>query len=254
MATLKLVPILITVFTNETNAKTLRDYIKNCIDKGSAADLFKDPKITTAFYALGTTAYTALRDAITAHDENNSTDNENIVKDKMALAVLWLRGYATQVQAISNLPLNCTTREEAATNIGLSNLTAQKLTSSSKGDPETAVITATYLGGGIIEIIITDGVTFEAGSINVVAVGVPPITDPATPNPVISLLNGQITVTSKVGVQMTTKSLLGKGKKIKISGMNTCPSYLVGLYSQNGNKQISELSNIVLETLITPPL
>ena len=34
MATLKLVGVLITVFTNETNAKTLRDYIKGCIDKG----------------------------------------------------------------------------------------------------------------------------------------------------------------------------------------------------------------------------
>ena len=254
MATLKLVMVLITVFTEETDAKTLRDYIKNCYDKGTVATLFKDPNITAAFYALGLIAYEALRDAITAHDLNQSEDNENIMKDKMALAVLWLRSYASQVQVISNLPANCTTREEAATNIGLSYLTAQKLSSSTKGQPETAVITAKYLGDGIIEVIIVNGISFNPSSINIIAVGVPPVTDPATPNPVITLNDGQVIVTCKVAVPMISKSLSGKGKTQTLSGMNTCPSYLVALYSQNGAKLISFLSNIVLVTLITPPL
>ena len=255
MATLKLVQVLITVFTNETNAKTLRDYIKGCIDKGSVADLFKDPKILTAFYASGTLAYEALRDAIIAHTNSPSVDNENIMKDKMALAVLWLRSYASQVQVISNASTNCTTREEAATNIGLSYLTAQKLDSTSKGKPETAAIMAKYLGDGVIEITITNGSTFEAEGLNIIAVGVPPVTEPATPNPVITLSNGQISVSCKVAVQMYAKTLVGKGgrgRNAKLSGMNIYPSYLVGLYSHNGNNNISDMSNIVLVTLITP--
>jgi len=253
MALLKLVTVIITIFTRETNHFKLRDYIKNCIATGSIADLFKDPKILAAFYAAGTFAYNALKGAIDVWELDQTEDNLKIVKDKMALAVIWLRGYASQVQVIANDPANCTTREEAATNIALSFLKAQKLTKTKKGNPDSPAFSAS-ITNGVINIKITNGPAYKPTTINFIAVPVPPVTVPATPLPVVTLdrANGQVSVASKVGIKTVTKSVSGKGQSAKIANMNYSPSYNLYSYAMNGNKQISDLSAPILVTIIDP--
>src|ERR1017187_217238 len=140
MALLKLVAVVISIFTQEKNGPKLRDYLWNCLTDGMASILFSDPHILAAFYAAGNTAYEALALAITNFETNNSSGNRRIMNAKMALAIIWLRSYATQVQIISNLPANVVTRQDAADNITTSFLTPQKLVKTSKGDPEVPVI------------------------------------------------------------------------------------------------------------------
>jgi len=252
MAALKLVAVLIGIFTREKDGPKVRDYLWNCLTDGMASTLFCDPHILAAFYAAGNTIYDALALAVTNYETNDSSGNHRIMKAKMALAIIWLRSYAAQVQVIANDPAHCTTRQDAADNISTSFLTPQKLVSTSKGVPATPVITAKFAGEGVIEVTITNGPTFKPSSINVVVAGVPVVTDPLAPLPVIALADGQITVTSKVSVPVTTKSVSGKGRSAKMTSMNKCTSYLVAVYAQNGNKLISLLSNVVLVTIVIP--
>jgi hypothetical protein len=212
MATLKLVLVLITKFTSERDQDKLKDYIWNCLLLGMAAPLYESPAILAAFYASGNDAYDALALANSNYDANVTPENLKIVKAKMALVVLWLRSYASQVQVIANLPANCTTREEAAINIGLSYLTAQKLTASKKGTPQIPSLTGKNIGIGTIEVAVTNTVDFNPSSINFIAVEVPetPVTIPPSPfipPAVVVLTAGQLTVSSTVAVQTATISL-----------------------------------------------
>jgi len=254
MATLKLVKVKITEFTDETNAEVLNQYLWDCLTDGMGSTLYGSPAILAAFYTAGNDAYDALALAITNYEDNQNPTNNGIVKDKMALVVLWLRGYASQVQVIANLPINCTTREEAATNIRLSHLTPQELASTAKGNPATPEFTAS-IANGVISIKITNIHTYKPTNIIFVVTAVPPVTTPATPNPVVVLdkANAQVSIVSKVAVQAVVKSISGKGTSAKIANMNTSPSYNIQAYAQNGNKQISDLSAPVLVTIITLP-
>ena len=254
MSIAKIVKVIITIFTTETNAEVLRDYLWDCLTMGMAAVLFENPHILTAFYTAGNDAYDALALAISNWETSPTTNNKNIVKDKMKLVVIWLRGYASQVQTIANDTTNTTTREEARTNIGLSFLTAQELTPAKKGNPATPEFTAS-ITNGVISINITNGPAYKPTNIIVVVTAVPPVTSPATPNPVVTLdkSNAQVSVTSKVAVQAVVKSISGKGTSLKIANMNTSPSYNIQAYAQNGNKQISNLSAPVLVTIVTLP-
>ena len=253
MATLKLVTVLIGVFTKEKHGPTLRDYIQECIAIGSVSTLFLNPAITTAFYAAGTVAYGALALAITNYSNNITTENLKIVKAKMALVVVWLRSYAAQVQVIANLPINCTTRLEASNNILASYLTPAKLISTRKGNPDAPLFNAKFVDG-IIVVNITNGKTYHPASITIIAVAVPPVTVPATPNPTVTLVQSTATVSivSKVGVHTISKSFSGKGTSGKIAGATLSASYNLVAYAQNGNKQCSLLSAPVLVTIITP--
>ena len=102
--------------------------------------------------------------------------------------IKWLIIYTSKVEPIANADANRTTRKEAFLNIILSGLMPQKLGRSDKGNPETPVITASYVGDGIIEIEITNGKEFDPSSITIIAIEVPPVTDPATKKPILKIL------------------------------------------------------------------
>lgn len=254
MAVLKLVAVLISIFTKQTDGPKLRDYLSNCLTDGMASILFANPAILAAFYTAGNTAYDALALAISNYETNDSTGNGRIMRAKMALAVIWLRSYAAQVQVIANLPANCTTRQDAADNITTSFLTPQKLTSTEKGNPATPLFNAKFVDG-VLVINITNGEAYKPTSINFIAIAVPPVTDPATPNPVVSLVQATatISVVSSVAVHMVSRSFSGKAKSAKIAGATLAPSYLLVGYAQNGNKQCSLLSAPILVTIVTLP-
>ena len=78
----------------------------------------------------------------------------------------------------------------------------------------------------------------------------PPVTDPATKKPILKITDGQVSVTSKVAVRVVVKTISGKRKSLKLSRMNTHPSFNVCVFCQNGNDQISELSNVALVELL----
>ncbi len=250
MSILKLVLILRTIFTRENDPVILLAYLKNCLTKGSTSTLYCNPHIATAEYTAGQVAYDALNLALSNHNATPTEDTLNIVKDKMALAVLWLHGYADKVVVIANDDANRTTRDEAKTNIGLSGLDAQKLSSSAKGIPDVAAFTA-KIADGIITTEITNE-DFIVGNVVMIAVEAPPVTDPVTPPAVVKLVDGQVNISSKVALRTVSKTYSGKGKIMKLNGMNTKLAYFVYLYSMNGNKQISLLSDPVLVTNVLP--
>lgn len=208
--------------------------------------LYAVPNIHGTVYVDGLDATDALALAIKNYNKNKNTDNLNIVKDKMALLVLWLTIFSKLVVKIANDEANCTTREEASTNIGLSGFEPHKLSQAKKGNPDDPIITAYYAGDGIIEIKVVNGKSFDASSITVIAVEVPPVKDPVTPLPKISIEDNQVTVTSKVAVKVVTKTISGKERIMKLNKMNTHAAFNVCIFCQNGNQQISKLSNVVL--------
>jgi hypothetical protein len=247
------VGVITTEYSKITDPAELKQYILDRVSQGSGSTMFGGTNIPAAEYADGTTAAGAIGTAITNRSANPSIPNKRAVIDKMALGVEYLDGLATLAIPIANLPANATTREEAATNITVIGFTPEKLTASSHGIPATATFTAIYVGNGIIELEITNGADFEPAAINVVAVALPPVTIPATPPPVVTLSNGQIQVTSKVSVPIITKTVTGKGRGLKLSSMDSNPSWLIYIYSMNGNKLISLISVGVTVNLYTPP-
>jgi hypothetical protein len=249
MAAFALVRVLISIFTQETNAGKLRDYLWNCLTDGMASVLFASPAVLAAFYTAGNDAYDALALAITNYELNDSNRNLRIVKAKMALAVLWLRDYANQVQVIANLPVNVVVRQDAADNISTSFLTPQKLAQSSKGAPEVPVLSGKRgaIEGGIDIEVMNHGVGFNPTSINFIAVLLTdtPVTEPPTPtipDPVVTLTAGQVLVSSAVATQVASISLDGKGKFISFVGLMSGRRYAIYAYTKNGKKLVSVLS------------
>src|SRR5665213_462921 len=186
------VGIITTDYSKISDPAELKQYILDRVSQGSGSIMFGGINIPPAEYLAGTSAAGAIGTAITNRSGNPSIPNKRAVIDKMALGVEYLDGLAALTIPIANLPANATSREEAATNITVIGFTPEKLTSSSHGIPPTATFTATYVGNGIIDIEITNGVDFEPVAVNIVAVALPPITNPVTPPPVITLINGQI--------------------------------------------------------------
>src|ERR1039458_2647769 len=252
MASIKIVKVMTSDYTLERVAQTLLDYGVKCVNEGWVSDLFPYTTLFRSVYTDGNDALDALEYAIEYHKKIPLPVNLKIVKDKMALVIKWLRVYTSKVEPIANDDANRTTRQEAYTNILLSGLKPQKLLRSDKGNPETAVITASYIGKGIIEVIITNGKDFDPSSITIIAIEVSPITEPATKKPVVKIIDGQVSVTSKVAVRVVVKTITGKRKSLKLTQMNTHPSFNVCVFCQNGNDQISDLSNVVLVELIDP--
>ncbi len=235
-----------------TDPAEMRQYV---IDRGNAASsstLYGTPAIAASVYTAGTSAATAIQTAITAHTAAPTLANKDIVKAKMALGVLWLDSLLALVVPIANSPTNCTTREEAAVNIEIAGFTAEKLNKNSKGKPDMALFTATYVGNGVIDIDITNGDEFNPANVIIIAVAVPPVTVPPTPPPIVSLKDGQVAVTSKVYVPVVTKTMSGKGTSAKLVDMAGSPSWMIYIYSMNGNKLISMLSSAGPVNLVTP--
>lgn len=247
MASLKLVAVLITAFTKIKEPAKMAAYIWGCMTDGMASTLYASPAIIAAFYTAGNNAWAALDLAISNHNSTPTPNNLKIVKAKMALVVIWLKSYASQVQVIANLPINATTREEVVINIGNSYLTAQKLTRTTKGDPQVPALIGKNIGTSTIEVEVTNSIEFNPTSIVFIAVEVPvtPVTDP--PSPVappaeVDLTNGQLTVTSTVAVQTATISLTGKGRIVTFTALKPGVQYAIYAYTMNGKKLRSVLS------------
>ena len=250
MATIAIVRVLLTKFTkliDGREGRELADYLWGCLTDGMAAVLYENPHILTAFYTEGNDAWDALDLAIRNWQAAPTENNLNIVKDKMALAVLWLRSYAAQVQVIANLPANCTTREEARTNIGLSFLTAQKLSNTSKGDPVTPEVTGKNLSTGKAQIKIINTIDFDPRCSIFILVSKAPLTEPHTDDAIVELdEKGQIKISAAYDVEVFMIHLDGKGRTANFQGLTPAWGYDGYCFSKNGNKNISELSEPVV--------
>jgi hypothetical protein len=238
---LKIVNAKITEFTLITNSKDLLEYANNAWDEGSESTMFGDPKITTAFYASGTAAIGALELAQTNHKDAPTVTNQNIVDDKMALLVIWLTSYSNQVVVIANAPTNCTTREEAATNIGIAGLTAEKLTKTAKEAPIKNVLTGGNTGTGTATVEIVPNPLFGPKSTTFFAVSKAPVTTPVTPDAVVTLANGQISIVASYVYHFVFLSIDGKGRSATFKTLIPAQGYNAYSFSKNGNKLIGAL-------------
>jgi hypothetical protein len=241
MGILKPVLVKTTIYSEITDPVELRQYGLDCVTTGSTYILFKDPAITTAFYASITLACGAIQTAINTHTTSPTEGNKAAIGVAMDALILILDSYALQVETISNLAVNAATREAAYANILLSFLTPQKLNANSKGDPQILELRVTDLGGGKAEVEIMNGADFDPSSIVVFAVSQPATTLPPTAAPIVTLSSGQITMLSAIAVQMISMSVQGKGRKMIFTGFTKGVNYMFYGYSQNGKKQISLL-------------
>jgi hypothetical protein len=244
---LKMVKVKRTVFTLMKVADDIRAYIEDCVAAGSGAPLYANPAITTAFYTAGTTAAGNITAAIKTYTSAPTDANLGIIATRRTEGIEWLEQYATDVETIANLDVNRATREAAYINILQSYLTPQKLSSSSKGIPETPVITGTISGANVMSLVVTNGATYIPSQTNFVVVQLPEFTTEETPDPVVTLVDGQITITGAVGATIF-KSVSGKGKSTTTKFPLTGVRYAVYAYAQNGKKLVSGLSvKIIVE-------
>ncbi len=236
MATnLKEVKVKRTVFTKSTNPDEVRSYVTNCADTGSAATLFKNPHILTAFYTDGTAAAAAIQAALDAHALAPTTGNKNIIATKVVLGKIWLDSYANQVQVISNDDANRTSRLEAAANITLSFLTPQKLTATKKGIPEVPIVTIANVGTGNADARIINGVDYQPSQTTYILVEI-------AAGATISISQGQLRIKLTNKGEFIVMTAAQKGKFTHFTGLTAGTDYHLYAYSQNGKSQVSALS------------
>ena len=242
MANLKPVSPKMTAFSEMTNSEKLQNYLDNCITKGSAEPMFEDPHISNTFYGEGTDISDALKLARKNYKDAPIESNLLIKDDKMSLAKLWLKDYASKVMPIANDPMNCTTREEAATNITLSGLMAQKLGRSAASPPETPVLIGLNIGVGMAKIDIVNGSTFHPKETIFVAVSKAPITIPPTPDAVVTLVEGQLKMSADYKLEFFLLTIDGKGKTVIFKELAPNLFYEFYAFSKDGKKLVSALS------------
>ncbi len=240
--TLKDVKVLQGAFAKMDDPKVLMKYVTDAVAKGSNAGLYKNPFIITAVYDKGTQAAADIQTAMDDYATTPSPENEKTIGDKMVLAKGWLKEYSKLVEPIANDNANRSTREEAATNILAANLSYQKLTSASAGDPITPAFTAKSVGDGKIKIDVINGAEYHPRTTLFLAVQLPDKTTDVTPDPIVTLVKGQLKVSSNGITETITQSMSGKGRTNIIATSNSGSRYAVYLYSQNGKKEVSELS------------
>ncbi len=236
----------LTVFTVIEKPLTVKQYITDSVATGSAAVLFKNPFIATAFYTLGTAAAADIQTAVDDYTLAPTTGNEGTILDAIVAGKSWLKLYAGKVETISNTDANRSTREEAATNITNSFLTPQKLANASKGTPETPVLTGSNVGAGKMKVKIINGETFLPNRTNFLAVQLPESTTRDTPDPVVTLVNGQLKVVSVGACECITLCASGKGRVATLTASNTGSRYAVYAYAQNSKKFLSDLSEVII--------
>jgi len=220
-------------------------YIAACIATGSVATMFMNPHITTLFYGAGTTAKTALFDAMEVYKASPTTPNLETVQDKMILVIIWLDGFSDQVETISNDPANRTSREEAVTNITHSYLTPQSIVRVPKTKPLKPTFTAAPHGAGGIKVDLSKG--FAETKVTVyVAVELPVGLVTPIPPPVVTVVEGQLSVDCSVPVHVATLTLTGKGTTAIFKNLKTGISYNIYCYTLNGKLLVSDLSLPVL--------
>jgi len=247
MGTLKIVEVKISVFTKERNAEALLKIGQKAFEDGSGSVLFEDPHITMVFYAEGTFAIEELEESMDIHEDAPIPNNLLIVKGKMALLVLWLIDYAGQVVVIANADANCTTREEAATNIGISGLTAQKLGKTTAKIPIQVALTGGNVGSGRATVEVVEDVDFGPKSTTFIAVSKPPVTFPITPDAEVILdSDGQLSFIASYIFQVFMITIEGKGRVAKFTKLIPAQGYNSYAFSKNGNKLFGKLSKMPL--------
>ncbi len=240
-------------YSDITDPLKMKQYVYNRLSHCSGSVLYEAPNIPVLKYDEGTEIMDAIQTSINNHNDKPTIANASAIKLRVAAAVLYLDSLAALVIPIANDPTNSTSRTIAALNITISGFTHEKLDYGKHGTPEQATFTATYVGGGVIEINITNGTGFSAVGIIIIAVGIPPVTTPPTPLPIVIINNGQVEVSSKVAVPMVSKTMTGKGQSAKLYNMGRCAGWNIYIYSMNGNKLISVLSMPVPVIVFTPP-
>jgi len=245
MAGIKKGKVKRTVYRKETNHNTLKTLITNYLAAGKGALLFKDPHILAAFYLLGDAALLALATAISDYVNKTNGGSIETVEGKMELAVIWIDGYADQAEVIANDPANRTTQEEAIANLGLAGLPTQKITSTTKGKPAISELTGKRFSGGIIKATITNAHSNVYTSLTLIAVSVPPVSEPAVAPAVVTRTNDQLAVTCAVAVHMITKTIKGHPTEISLEGANPLLSYDLYVITQNGKKLVSDISLVI---------
>ena len=247
MSTLKIVEVKISKFTKERNATALLKIGQKCFDDGSDSVLFGVPNISLIDYAEGTFAIEALDESINIHDDAPTSINLGIVKNKMALLVLWLIDFAGQVVVIANNPLNCTTLQEAGTNIGIAGLSYRKIGKSSTGKPIQIALTGGNIGTGVAQVEVVPDVDFGPKSTTFIAVSKAPITNPPTPDALVTLdEDGQLSVLAYYVFQIFIVTVEGKGRFAKFKKLTPALGYNSYAFSKNGNKLFGKLSKMPL--------
>lgn len=245
---LRLVKVKVSVFTKIYLADKVRKYVDDCVNVGSAASLYATPAVSTAFYGEGITVSFNITEALKVCSKSPTKGNFKKLGVKKKEGIRWLGSYASQVENIANMDVNRATREAAYANILLSNLTPQKLANSSKGKPETPVITGAITGAKLMLIKITNGDSYIPSQTNFIMLELPEFTTSASPDPVVELKNGQLIIRGATG-DVITKSLEGIGKSTIMQFYNTGKRYAIYAYAQNGKKLTSELSaKIIVES------
>ncbi len=243
---IKYILILRTTYSIITNGKVMRDLINETIAIASIAELYINPNIPTAYYTEGTAVAGAINTAILVHNGAPSPANNDVIQDKVALGVIWMDGLADLVEVIANADANRSTAEEASTNIKLANMVPQKLTQTAKGTPVTPVIEAENVGTGKVAV---KNVTPHGDDVPdetfFMAIEMPAVTVPVTPDPIPSITLGQFKVILAAAAEINTINCTGKGRTITFNNLKPGVGYMIIAYTKNGNKFISELSNIV---------
>src|ERR1035441_3366968 len=243
---IKFIKAIRTKYRTIKNGKVMRDLINETIRIASIAPLYIDPNITTVFYDEGTADAGAINTAILVWQGNRTTANNNVIKDKVALGVIWMDSFADKVEVIANADVNRTTEEEASTNIQLANLTPEKLTQTKKDTPVTPVISAKNVGTGQVE---AKNITPHGEEVPdetfFVAIEMPAVTVPVTPDPVPSITLNQFKVALAAAAEINTINGTGKGGIVTFKNLKPGIGYMIVAYTKNGNKFISELSNLV---------
>jgi len=237
MADLKDVLVKRTIFTKEYHPVVIKQYIINCVSIGSDDTnvLYKNPKITTAFYDEGSQAAIKIADAITLAGKIPLETNKSAIIDRMVDGKAWLDLYAGKVEVIANDPANRTTREQAATNIMASNLTQQKLANAPKGNPEKTKLAGKVVGLGAIDIEILNGVEYNPSQTTIIAIE-------KSAGGIVTLVNGVLNIVTTNRGQVVIRAASNRGSFTHFTGLNNVP-YEIWAYGSNGKKQTGLLSD-----------
>jgi hypothetical protein len=229
-------------YREERNHEIVKALITKLIAAGLGQLLFQNPAILTAFYTAGNGALAALTLAI--NDFNNHTNGGSIetIEAKMALVVIWIDSYADQVEVISNADANRTTQLEAKANIVLSGLPTQKIGKTTKGKPGISEINGVRFAGGIMKVKITNAHVNVYTSLTLIAVSIPPASEPAIAPAVVTVAGDQLSVTCAAPIHVMTKTIKGHPASASIAGANPALSYNLYVITQNGVKLVSVIS------------
>jgi len=240
--TLREVLVYRSTYKEETNPSVLKEYIYACNAMGSVAALFENPAIPTLFYTSMKDAADAIGTAQNVYNLAPTKGNLGLIKLRMDDGVIVLDSYADQVEVIANASDNRSTREGASVNIKLSYLTPYKLDATPKGKPDQPVMVGSHVTLGEVAFEVTNHGDTAPTQTTFILVQLPPVTDPVTPDPVVSIVNGMPKVVFSGPGEMFTQTLVGWGKHTSFKNLIFGGKYKGYAVSQNGKKQVSDLS------------